>query len=475
MTRAAIYARFSTQMQREASIEDQVRLCRERAERDGWTRRCRLRRPGAVRRLDAAAGPAGACWRRRRRGGFEVVLAEALDRLSRDQADVAALYKQLTLRRRPDRHPGRGRGQRAACRAEGHDEPAVPQGPRRQDPPRTARAGSRPASPAAAIPSATMSSAEACPTGRWRPASAGSIAHEAAIVRRIFDDYAARPFAEGDRRQPEPRGRPRPARRQLERLDDPRQSGARHRHPQQRALHRAPGLEPAALPQGPGHRPARLPRQSRRRLDHHRGPGAPHRRRRASGRRSRRARAPRRCPAARTAARRSARPTARATCSPGWSPAALCGGGMSMISATHLGCSAARNKGTCDEPPDDRPGRARAPGPRRSATRLMDPELFAVFCEEFTAETNRLRRGRRTISAVAQEQELARIGAISTGWCRRSSTARPARAVTEKIDELEARRDQLEAARPSATRRRRCCIRRWPRSTIARSPTSPRP
>lgn len=34
--RAAIYARFSTQMQRDASIEDQVRLCRERAEREGW-------------------------------------------------------------------------------------------------------------------------------------------------------------------------------------------------------------------------------------------------------------------------------------------------------------------------------------------------------------------------------------------------------------------------------------------------------
>ena len=31
MTRAAIYARFSTTMQREASIEDQVRICRERA------------------------------------------------------------------------------------------------------------------------------------------------------------------------------------------------------------------------------------------------------------------------------------------------------------------------------------------------------------------------------------------------------------------------------------------------------------
>ena len=36
MTRAAIYTRFSSQLQRAASIEDQERLCRERAEREGW-------------------------------------------------------------------------------------------------------------------------------------------------------------------------------------------------------------------------------------------------------------------------------------------------------------------------------------------------------------------------------------------------------------------------------------------------------
>ena len=35
--RAAIYARYSTDAQREASIEDQVRLCRELALQDhGW-------------------------------------------------------------------------------------------------------------------------------------------------------------------------------------------------------------------------------------------------------------------------------------------------------------------------------------------------------------------------------------------------------------------------------------------------------
>ncbi len=37
MTRVALYARFSTQMQRETSIEDQVRLCKERADREHWS------------------------------------------------------------------------------------------------------------------------------------------------------------------------------------------------------------------------------------------------------------------------------------------------------------------------------------------------------------------------------------------------------------------------------------------------------
>jgi site-specific DNA recombinase len=36
--RAVIYARYSSELQRDASIEDQIRLCRTRIEREpGWT------------------------------------------------------------------------------------------------------------------------------------------------------------------------------------------------------------------------------------------------------------------------------------------------------------------------------------------------------------------------------------------------------------------------------------------------------
>jgi site-specific DNA recombinase len=102
--RAVIYARYSSDLQSAASIEDQVRLCRVRIEREGWSYltayadralsgASRLR-PGYQRLLADA-----------RQGGFDVIVAEALDRLSRDQ-----------VRRREACHPIRRRDQRAACR-----------------------------------------------------------------------------------------------------------------------------------------------------------------------------------------------------------------------------------------------------------------------------------------------------------------------------------------------------------------------
>ena len=94
MTRVAIYARYSSDQQREASIEDQFRLCKQRAETEGWTLSGQYKdhatsgasmlRPGIQRLIDDALA-----------GKFEIVLAEALDRLSRDQADIAAFYKRM--------------------------------------------------------------------------------------------------------------------------------------------------------------------------------------------------------------------------------------------------------------------------------------------------------------------------------------------------------------------------------------------
>ncbi|WP_284777330.1 recombinase family protein [Agrobacterium sp. lyk4-40-TYG-31] len=95
MTRVALYARYSSDNQREASIEDQLRICREQAKREQWkivgtykdagiSGASMILRPGIQSLLqDAQAGQ------------FDIVMAEALDRISRDQADVATFYKHL--------------------------------------------------------------------------------------------------------------------------------------------------------------------------------------------------------------------------------------------------------------------------------------------------------------------------------------------------------------------------------------------
>ena len=107
MKRAAIYARFSSEGQRESSIEDQVRNCLKLIEVHGWQMvgiysdraisGATTLRPDYQRLL--ADG---------RNRAFDVIVAEGLDRLSRDQEATAGLYKQM-----------RSSGSRIVTRAEG--------------------------------------------------------------------------------------------------------------------------------------------------------------------------------------------------------------------------------------------------------------------------------------------------------------------------------------------------------------------
>lgn len=95
--RATIYARFSTDLQNERSIEDQLSLCQSYAEREGlsvistYEDRARsggsvMGREGLLRMLDQA-----------RERSFDVVIVEALDRLSRDMEDLAGIHKRLSF------------------------------------------------------------------------------------------------------------------------------------------------------------------------------------------------------------------------------------------------------------------------------------------------------------------------------------------------------------------------------------------
>ena len=92
--RAVIYARYSSDNQRETSIEDQIRQCRARIEHEQWQlggvysdhaiSGATTLRPGYQKMLEDA-----------RTSRFDVLVAEALDRLSRDQENIAGLFKQL--------------------------------------------------------------------------------------------------------------------------------------------------------------------------------------------------------------------------------------------------------------------------------------------------------------------------------------------------------------------------------------------
>ncbi|KAJ8137616.1 hypothetical protein OY671_009171, partial [Metschnikowia pulcherrima] len=87
---------------------------------------------------------------------------------------------------------------------------------------------------------------------------------------------------------------------------------------------------------------------------------------------------------------------------------ACCGGGYSMISADLVGCSTARNKGTCDNRKNIRRDQLEARVLNASRHHSMDPASFREFCEEFTREMNRLRmEGRASIDAA--EAEVKRI------------------------------------------------------------------
>jgi hypothetical protein len=92
--RVTIYARYSSDNQRDASIDDQIRLCKERIAREGWTL-VQVYRDAAVSGSSALRPEYQALLEATRQGEFDVAVAEALDRLSRDQEDVAALYKRL--------------------------------------------------------------------------------------------------------------------------------------------------------------------------------------------------------------------------------------------------------------------------------------------------------------------------------------------------------------------------------------------
>src|SRR5260370_30505023 len=93
--RAVIYARFSSELQRAESIDDQVEVCRREAKRQGWT----------VAKIYSDRAQSGASKFRPQyqqmiadaeRKQFDILVCEALDRLGRKLADIADLHDRMS-------------------------------------------------------------------------------------------------------------------------------------------------------------------------------------------------------------------------------------------------------------------------------------------------------------------------------------------------------------------------------------------
>jgi site-specific DNA recombinase len=97
MTKVALYARYSSENQKDSSIDQQMRLLMQRVEAEGWEiagvyqdkalSGSNMMRPGVQALLSAALDKQ-----------FDIVLTESIDRLSRDQEDIAHMHKRFRHR-----------------------------------------------------------------------------------------------------------------------------------------------------------------------------------------------------------------------------------------------------------------------------------------------------------------------------------------------------------------------------------------
>ena len=449
--RAVIYARFSSESQRDASIEDQLRVCKARIAAEGWELvqvfQDRALSGSSTLRPGYQALLAGA-----RDGAFDIVLAEALDRLSRDQEDVAALYKRLrfagirivTLSEGEvsELHVGlkgtmnalflrdlaakthRGlRGRIEAGRSGGGNsygyavirrlgnsgEPVT--GERQIDPAqatvvtRIFRAYADGQSPKRIALELNGLSIPGPRGGAWGPSTingngargTGILNNELYVGRLVWNRLAYVKDPDTGRRR------------------------SRQRAAGERVVMEVPELRiiDDALWQAVKTRQAMLRHEPREDI----------------------------LPSMPTAASRpfwsKQRPR---TLFSGLMRCGLCGGGFSKISAAHFGCSTARNKGgtACTNLRTIRRDELENRALQALRSRLMDPALYRAFAEAFVAEWNHS-QGDAAAKRAADEAELQRVRHQIERLVDAIVNGTPAAALNVRLQQLEARRLQLEA------------------------------
>jgi DNA invertase Pin-like site-specific DNA recombinase len=473
--RAVIYARYSSDQQRATSIDDQIRLCKERVAREGWTM-VQVYRDTAMSGATALRPGYQAMLEGAREAAFDVVVTEALDRLSRDQEDVAALFKRLQFA-----------GIRLVTLGEG-DIGVLHIGLKGtmnalflKDLADKTRRGLRGRVEAGrsgggnAYGYDLMRSYDA--NGELVRGGRRINAAEAEVVREVFARYSVGEsprriaFDLNARRVSAPRG------------------GAWSASTLNGNRGRGTGILNNEMYVG---------RLVWNRVSYVKDPDTGKRRSRANAKEavvavevpelaivSRElwdAVKARQAGLDQGAAVKKRSKTATNEPVAFWSKrrprylfsglmrCGVCGGGFSKISEAHFGCSTARNKGetVCGNRLTIRRDALEATVMEGLTGRLMDPDLFKVFAQEFAAEWNRLQ--------AEAESSLDRLGSEHQRVCRQIdrlvdalADGEPAARLKDKIRELERRRLELERELETAKARRRDCIPMSRRFTGARS------
>ncbi|MGQ3671005.1 recombinase family protein [Xanthobacter sp. TB0136] len=403
--KVAIYARYSSDNQRDASIADQLRMCRLHAEKQGWhiveeytdhaISGASLLRPGIQAMISDAA-----------RGRFDLILSEAMDRLSRDQEDIAGIFKRMSYADVKIITLSEGEVTHLHVGLKGTMNALFLKDLADKTRRGRVEAGKSSGGNAYGYDVVRKLDANGESVRGDRTVNEG----QANVVRRIFRDYAAGKsaktiaFALNRESIPAPSGGDwgfstingnskrgngilnnemyvgKIVWNRQRFIKDP-DSGKRQARPNPEedwVIQEAPELRilDDALWQ------AVKTRQARNRI-------APD----AKGQPD----------VARVNTRR--RPKYLFS---GLTKCACCGGGYSMISAPLIGCSTARNKGACDNRVNTRREELESRVLNALRNRMLDPKIFAAFCDAYTREINRLRM-EACAHIDAAQSEIGRI------------------------------------------------------------------
>ncbi|NBZ89639.1 recombinase family protein [Stagnihabitans tardus] len=437
--RVAIYARFSTDKQRDASIEDQVDSCRDYVAREGWEivevysdraiSGASMFRPG-IERLQRDA----------RAGRFDIVLSEAMDRVSRSLSDIARFHEILQFLSIPLWTLKEGRvdrmmiGMKGTMNAEVLQDIALKTVRGQKGRARKGKSAGGNSFGYDVLPGVEVQ-------GVMEHGDRAINLQEAAVVRRIFEEYARghspRKIAE---------------RLNLERIPGPRGGtwGASTLHGNRE---RGTGILNNALYAGElvwnklhyskdpetGKRVSRVnPDEIVERIP------VPHLRIIDDA-------------LWQAVRRRQGELVSKETDVPIWDrrrPRTLfsglmecgcCSSGFSKVSKDSFGCSAARNKGAaiCTNMRLIKQKDLEAAVLEALSKHLMDPEAVALFCEEYTVERNKL-AAKVTEGRGALEKELVQVQRNHGKLVDAILAGVPAEQVKDKMVELDARRKELE-------------------------------